>query len=332
MPRYKSRVIKSKLLPMGSVCFKFLIVAFRLIDSFMFIACPLFLIIFIFDYLDLLEKNMLYVKINYNKIQSCIHCILNERYEKMKKLSYILILFTVLFSSFACGKASNTPTSEKNGEQMTQDSNDFTTETTPHIITEEEKREAKFYKDVELLEPESGIIKAGTFKVKIAEEITDKICYVSYDTSVELFFKGGINYFYDYEKECVAYKMPKLCTISEDTSVLRLIAPIKNDWILGDEDEIQELNSYVQSVLGQVCVLKGGENTCPREVIVESNGMLQGSMLADEYVQFEHMLETDKYTYYILRTPVDEKVDLFENESEYNSIKTNLIRNSEIVE
>ena len=85
-------------------------------------------------------------------------------------------------------------------------------------------------------------------------------------------------------------------------------------------------------MLGQVCVLKGSQNTCPREVIVEVNGKVHGSMMTDYYEVYEDMLKIEKHMYYLLEIPKDEQLSNDENKSEYISIKSSLLKNSKIVE
>ena len=251
----------------------------------------------------------------------------------MKKTACFIMIFAMILSVLACGKANTDNLGMTTDEQTTTVSADIIPETTvtPGTITEEDKKNAKFYSDTELLEPINGLVKAGTFEVMIPVDIADKISYTSYETSVDLFFKDDIRYFRDSEGT-VVYSPAKLCSISADTSVYRLIVGPEAAWILGDEEEYQELNLHVQSVLGQVCVLKGSQNTCPREMIVGEDGKVQGSMMTDYYEVYEDMLKIEKRKYYLLEIPRDEQLSNDENKSEYISIKSSLLKNSKIVE
>lgn len=251
----------------------------------------------------------------------------------MKKTVCYLIIFTMILSVFACGKTNEDNSGATTDEQTTTTISDIIPEPTvaPGTITEEDKKNAKFYGNTELLEPVNGLVKAGTFEVMIPADIADKVCYVSHETSVDLYFKGDIRYFYD-NAGTVVYSPAKLCSISADTSVYRLIVGPVNAWILGDEEEFQELNVHVQGVLGQVCVLKGSQNTCPREMIVGEDGKVHGSMMTDYYEIYEDMLEIEKRVYYLLEMPTDEQLSNDENKSEYINIKSNLLKNAKIVE
>ena len=251
----------------------------------------------------------------------------------MKKTACFLMFLIIILSVFACGKTNVDNSGATTDEQTTTTTSNIIPEPTvaPGTITEEDKKNAKFCGNTELLEPVNGLVKAGTFEVMIPEDIAGKICYASYETSVELFFKEDIRYFYD-NTGTVVYSFAKLCTISEDTSVYRLISRPKNAWILGDEEEFQELNVHVQSVLAQVCALKGSQNTCPKELIVGENGMVYGSMMTDYYEIYEDMLKIEKRVYYLLEIPTDEQLSNADNKAEYINIKSSLLKNSKIME
>ncbi len=251
----------------------------------------------------------------------------------MKKTACFIMIFTMILSVFACGKANADNSGVTTDEQTTTTTSDIIPEPTiaPGTITEEDKKNAKFYGNTELLEPVNGLVKAGTFEVMIPTDIADKVCYASYETSVDLYFKDDIRYFRD-SAGTVVYSPAKLCSISADTSVYRLIVGPENAWILGDAEEYQELNVHVQGVLGQVCVLKGSQNTCPREMIVGEDGKVHGSMMTDYYEIYEDMLEIEKRVYYLLEMPTDEQLSNDENKSEYINIKSSLLKNSKIME
>ena len=167
----------------------------------------------------------------------------------MKKTACFIMIFAMILLTFACGKPNTDNSGTTSDEQTTTTTSDIIPETTiaPGTITEEDKKNAKFYSDTELLEPINGLVKAGTFEVMIPVDIADKISYASYETSVDLYFKGDIRYFRD-SAGTVVYSPAKLCSISADTSVYRLIVGPENAWILGDEEDFQELNLHVQSL------------------------------------------------------------------------------------
>ena len=250
----------------------------------------------------------------------------------MKKILYSILVVILLLGMLACGKA-DVDNLIADTEEQTTTLSDKTEETTvaPGTITEEAKKNAKFCGNTELLEPVNGLVKAGTFEVMIPADIAEKISYASYETSVEMFFKDDIRYFYD-STGTVVYSPAKLCSISADTSVYRLIVGPEAAWILGDAKEYQELNAHIQGILGQVCVLKGSQNSCPREMIVGEDGKVHGSMMTDYYEVYEDMLKIEKRMYYLLEIPTDEQLSDADNKSEYISIKSSLLKYSKIVE
>ena len=252
----------------------------------------------------------------------------------MKKIACFLLLCIMILSVFACGNDMDALMGTIVNEQITTTLlADIIPESTvaPGTITEEDKKNAKFCGNTELLEPVNGLIKAGTFEVLISTDIAEKISYASYETSVELYFREDIRYFYD-STGTVVYSPAKLCTISADSSVYRLIVGPENAWIIGDAEEYQELNVHVQGVLGQVCVLKGSQNTCPKEMIVGEDGRVHGSMMTDYYETYEDMLKIEKRMYYLLELSDGKELSNPDKKDEYTEIRSSLIKNSKIVE
>lgn len=222
----------------------------------------------------------------------------------MRKILCMFCIFAVALGMLACGKAKNPTTDKTNPTQESE-------QTTPVISDKDNGSDKEFF------EPENGIVKAGTFKVQIAEDIADRVVYTSGETSVDIYFKED---------------KVKLCSISADTSVYRLIVGPESAWILGDAEEYQELNVHVQGVLGQVCVLKGSQNTCPKEMIVGEDGRVHGSMMTDYYETYEDMLKIEKRMYYLLELSDSKQSNNADNKAEYIEIRSSLLKNSKIVE
>ena len=223
----------------------------------------------------------------------------------MKKIIYTVFFTLITMGLLACGKAEDTET------DTTTTAAQASEQTTPEDSEKDANPEKEFF------EPENGVLKAGTFKVQIAEDIADRVVYTSSEASVDIYFKED---------------KVKLCSISADTSVYRLIVGPENAWILGDAEEYQELNVHVQGVLGQVCVLKGSQNTCPKEMIVGEDGRVHGSMMTDYYETYEDMLKIEKRMYYLLELSDAKQLNNGDNKSEYTEIRSSLLKNSKIVE
>jgi len=230
-------------------------------------------------------------------------CFVYERNDKMKKILCTVIVAVISLGLFACGNE-NTTEDTTNPAQASE-------QTTPVISDKDNVSDKEFF------EPENGVLKAGTFEVQIAEDIADRVVYTSSEASVDIYFKED---------------KVKLCSISADTSVYRLIVGPESAWILGDAEEYQELNVHVQGVLGQVCVLKGSQNTCPKEMIVGEDGRVHGSMMTDYYETYEEMLKIEKRMYYLLELSDAKQLNNGNNKSEYTEIRSSLLKNSKIVE
>ena len=186
--------------------------------------------------------------------------------------------------------------------------------------------------EVTYLEPENGILKAGQFSVKVSEDIADEICYLSYEDSIDVYYKNDFTYEYDSDKMCITYWPARLGTIQGGADIGESIACIIPQWVIGDEAERKEVNEYIHTILKQVCTLAGKEYTYQNEIFVEEDGNVRGSDLLSLYTEYKDKLTVDGRVYYTFTPPSDPQIHFDENTEEFEAIRAYFRTLAEIVD
>lgn len=185
--------------------------------------------------------------------------------------------------------------------------------------------------EVTYLEPENGILKAGNFAVKVSEEIADRICYLSGENSIDIYFKGDFSYKYDSTEKCITYWPARVGLIESNTDISSSIAAITPEWVMGDEQERKEVNEYIHTVLKQICDLAGKEYTYQDYVYIAEDGKVRGSDLVELYFEYEGKLGVTERVYYTLGSPTDVQLTHEENGEEFGAIFEYLRTSAEII-
>lgn len=180
------------------------------------------------------------------------------------------------------------------------------------------------------LEPENGILKADNFSVKVPEEISDKICYLSSGDVIDIYFKGDFSYQYDSANNCITYLPARAGSVMVNRNIASSVVALTPEWILGDAQERKEVNEHIHTVLKQICELAGKEYTYQDYIYVAEDGKVQGSDLYELYLEYADRISVAERVYYTFGSPSDVQLTHEENGEELEAIREYLSASAEI--
>lgn len=173
----------------------------------------------------------------------------------------------------------------------------------------------------ELCKPEEGMLRAGSFAVKVSDDIAEKIYYLSDENAIAVYQKADFEYYYDAKADCIVCMPARVCIIQAETDIAASVTNITPSWLIGDEKERREVNEYIHTVLKQVCELAGKEYTYGDVQYVGEDGSIRGSELWELYLEHKDRLTVESRVYYTFNPPTDFPNIYEENAGEYNVLQ-----------